>query len=75
MTITVRYSCYQCALIKVSCVVPARVDEDILVWMDQTLRVLAQDHAQRSPGCHPTQLHDLMIPMTNVGRIGGPPVQ
>jgi hypothetical protein len=75
MTITVRYSCYDCGLTKVSCVVPAREDEDVLVWMDQTLRRLAADHDQRSPSCHPTMLHDLMIPMSHADRIGGPPLQ
>jgi len=71
-TIQVFYSCPLCALRKVAISVPAREGEDVLQWMEATLRLLAADHAQRSPTCHPDQLHDLMIPMTGTARVGGP---
>lgn len=73
MTITVKYSCHDCGLVKAECVVPARQDEDVVVWMEHTIRLAAQDHARRSPRCHPKQLHDLMIPMPpGTDRVGGP---
>jgi hypothetical protein len=73
MTITVMYSCPECALTKVSCIVPAREEEDVLVWMDETIRLVAADHDRRSPRCHPKTLKDLYIPMPpGTDRIGGP---
>jgi hypothetical protein len=75
VTITVMYSCDECALSKVSCLVPAREDEDVTVWMEQTIRLISADHDQRSPGCHPKMLKDLYIPMTGTDRIGGPTLQ
>lgn len=75
MTITVLYSCVLCGLDRATCVVPARADEDVRVWMDQTIRVVAADHAHRSPTCTAQQLSNLMIPMTGADRIGGLAVQ
>lgn len=72
MTITVKYSCPLCGLSRVECDVPARGDEDVVVWMEQTIAVVGRDHARRSPACHPERLHDLMIPMTGVDKVGGP---
>jgi len=72
LTIQVFYSCPQCGLRKVRCNVPARQNEDVLDWMENTIRLLSTDHALRSPWCHPEQLHDLMIPMAGTNRVGGP---
>lgn len=75
MTIAVKYSCPACGLKAVSVDVPARTDEDVLVWMKQTIRLTSEDHARRSPHCHPERLHDLMIPMAGAARVGGPSLQ
>ena len=75
VTITCRYSCEGCGLDQVACAVPARADEDVLVWMEQTIRHLCADHARRSPHCHPQSLQELMIPIRGADRIGGPSLQ
>lgn len=75
VTIRVRYSCPDCGLKKVVCEVPARGEEDVRIWMEATIASVGADHQRRSPRCHPTQLHDLMIPMTGADRIGGPNIQ
>jgi hypothetical protein len=75
VTIVVLYSCAECALTKVRCAVPAREEEDVRVWMDQTIRLVSADHHRRSPRCHPKTLSDLMIPMTGTDRVGGPTQQ
>lgn len=73
MTITVKYSCDGCGLKRVEADVPARTTEDVVVWMDRTVRLLSRDHARRSPGCHPKALQEVMIPIgAGVDRIGGP---
>jgi len=73
LMITVFYSCPACGLKDVAVVVPARETEDVRVWMDKTIRLTCDDHAQRSPSCHPEQLHDLKIPITGADRVGGAP--
>lgn len=73
MTITVSYSCLLCGLRDAPVEVPARTDECVLKWMESTCRACAADHRTRSPYCHPTELHDLKIPMTGTDRVGGAP--
>lgn len=74
-TLRVLYSCPLCGLTAVPVDVPLRGDdEDVLVWMEQTIRLTGEDHARRSPDCHPEQLHDLQIPIAGTERIGGPQV-
>lgn len=73
LTITVLYSCDLCGLTDAHCDVPAREDEDVLVWMEQTIQLVAANHHRRSPLCRPKTLKNLMIPMTGRDRIGGPP--
>lgn len=75
MKITVLYSCDECKLVKVSCEVNARDQEDIVDWMDYLIKALAIDHHRRSPNCHPKQLTNLMIPIHNAKKIGGPAIQ
>jgi hypothetical protein len=75
VTIRVRYSCPACGLVSVNVDVPARETEDVVTWMEATVRATGADHNRRSPDCHPARLHDLMIPMTGTDRIGGPTVQ
>lgn len=73
VTVTVLYSCHVCGLTDIPVPVPARTDEDVLVWMEQTGGLLSQDHAQRSPLCHPKTLSNVKIPMTGADRVGGAP--
>jgi hypothetical protein len=75
LTITVLYSCPACGLADMPVPVPARTDEDVLKWMDATVRACCDDHRRRSPECRPTELYDLKIPMTGADRVGGAPVQ
>lgn len=72
-TVTVLYSCKLCGIERAPCAVPERLlSEDIGDWMKQTLGpALSRDHDQRSPGCKPDQLREVMIPMTGTDRIGG----
>lgn len=71
-TIKVRYSCHTCGLTKVSCLVPARGEEDVVSWMNSTVALLSADHRNRSPTCVPIdgQLHDVMIPIES-DKVGG----
>jgi hypothetical protein len=75
VTIRCLYSCDGCGLSRVSCDVPARSEEDVLAWMEQTIRVLSRDHARRSPTCHPRSLQEVMIPIEGAEKVGGPSVQ
>lgn len=70
-TITILYSCADCALVKVPCDVPSRGSEDVKQWMDATILVLAADHQRRSPGCRAKKLDSVMIPITGTDKIGG----
>ncbi len=75
LRIFVKYSCPLCGLFAVPCSVPARGEEDVRAWVEQTIHLVAEDHARRSPSCHPKRLHNLMIPMAGSDRIGGPVMQ
>lgn len=75
MTIEAFYSCPDCGLQRVRCEVPTRVEEDVIAWMNAALVHIGADHGRRSPGCHPKEFTDVMIPMTGANKIGGPAVQ
>ncbi|OFW05669.1 MAG: hypothetical protein A3H96_11455 [Acidobacteria bacterium RIFCSPLOWO2_02_FULL_67_36] len=75
LTIIVRYSCGLCGLYRVECVLPARGEEDVPVWMDATVRLLCLDHSKRSPRCHATELRDIMVTISGLDRIGWPVLQ
>lgn len=76
ITLKVMYSCHLCGLHDAPVFVPAREsEENVKPWIDRTILLLAKDHAARRPGCRPRQLHDLKIPITGAGWIGGPPLQ
>lgn len=75
MTITVKYSCDVCGLTDVQVEVRAREDEDVTTWMDQTVRRIARHHSGTSPFCTARTLKNLMIPITNADKIGGPSIQ
>ena len=74
LTIVVQYSCDLCGLKRVPVVVPARLHEEVMVWMDMVIRHVSADHALKRPNCHPEKLTDLLIPLTGVTKVGGPPV-
>ena len=74
LTIRCFYSCPLCGLKKAAVEVQARGSEDVVAWMDATIRTIAADHRRRSPLCRPVQLHDLMIPIHGSEKIGGPSV-
>jgi hypothetical protein len=70
--VTVSYSCHLCGIEKREVRVRARGDEDVVQWLEQTCMVdLGADHAAMSPHCHPTELKDIMIPITGTDKIGG----
>lgn len=70
----VLYTCHLCGLKDQPVKIPYRSPtEDIRVWMDHLTQRLGLDHATRSPGCDPEQLHDVKIPMpAGTQYIGGP---
>lgn len=70
--IMLRYSCPLCGLRDAETPVPARQEQDAAVWLDQTIRELARDHAARSPRCRAHQLRDIKIPIEGADRLGGP---
>lgn len=72
MTILCRYSCHACGLIDAPVQVQARGVEDVIAWMNATIRTLAADHARRSPGCQPDALQHVKIPMPRSGIVGAP---
>ena len=72
-SIAVLYSCPLCALIDVKVSVKAREPaEDVLVWMDNVIATVSNDHAHRSPDCHPDELKNVKIPTAGADYIGGP---
>lgn len=75
VNITVTYSCGLCGLLNVPALVPAREEEDVVVWFEATLiPTLSADHRHRSPTCHPDSLQSITIPLTGTERVGGPVV-
>lgn len=72
MFIIVYYSCAKCGLIKVPCLVKAREEETIDEWRTNLGKRLSDDHSERSINCHPKNLSNVMIPLTNVSKLGGP---
>jgi len=72
MTTRLQYSCDRCGIKRQILDVPARQDEDITVWMDRTIYLVAHDHRRLSPTCNAKSLTELLIPMTGTDRIGGP---
>lgn len=70
-TITVRYSCDLGKLLDAEVEIPARYEQDSVVqWMKDVGVLLSEDHEHRSPGCHPTALKNVMIPVGNARWIG-----
>lgn len=72
MTIVVKYSCARCGVRDAELTVPAREDEDVIVWMEEVIVLIAQAHRKAHPDCRERQLQNLMIPMPpGVDRVGG----
>lgn len=76
MTITIMYSCPACNVRNQKLDVPMREspNDSVLKWMEQTIRLVGEDHQKDHPGCRVRRLRDLTIPITNVEWIGGPPI-
>lgn len=72
--IVVRYSCTLCGLMDAECRVTERGDEGVLEWTEAMIVELCRDHAARSPGCHPKELHNIKIPIDGADKIGGAPI-
>ncbi len=72
-TIICKYTCGVCGLYRISVNVQARMEEDIMDWMDKILTpTLVADHEFRSPDCHPSRFSEVMIPTPEgTSRIGG----
>jgi hypothetical protein len=75
LTIGVRYSCHACGLSDIEVRVPAREEEDVLVWMDTMGHALKADHRSRSPACRATSAQNVKVPVAGTDRVGGAPVQ
>ncbi len=67
----VGFTCPSCRLDNVACDVPDRGAEDVTVWLEQTVRIVALDHRRLSPGCL-AQTVDLVIPFGGTQRVGAP---
>jgi hypothetical protein len=54
-TLTCKYSCSMCGLVKAIVEIPVRAEEQSVTdWMEKVCTpALCSDHAQRSPDCHP----------------------
>jgi hypothetical protein len=74
--IKIKYSCLQCSLKNIVLEVPARGDEDVVAWMQNSVGAnIKKDHTLRSPECPADSAQEVMIPMTGTDRIGGPTIQ
>lgn len=71
-TIGCLYSCSACGIRDVEVRVPAREEEDVVVWLERVCAVaIGADHVARSPHCRAQTMENLKIPMTGTDRIGG----
>lgn len=75
ITIKVRYTCTLCATLDVVVTVPARGDEDVGKWLDQTAAYIGDDHRRRSPKCVARKMTNLKIPITGADKVGGPIIE
>ena len=58
-----KYSCFKCGIRRQIVTVPAREDEDVVVWLETVAApALSADHDRRSPQCKITELSEVMIP-------------
>ncbi len=74
MKIRILYSCLICGLKDVACEVPAREEEDVIVWLHNSMLFVRDDHGRRSPKCNSDRASDIKIPMTGANKIGGPTI-
>lgn len=75
VTIRALYSCNGCGLKNIAVDVPARVDEDVVAWMDGTVQLLSVDHRRRAPLCTARSMQEIKIPIQGADRVGGPALQ
>ena len=70
--IQVKYSCFACGVLRQLVTIHSRQGEDVCEWMEKTcIPALCRDHDQRSPGCHPDKLSEILIPILDQNKIGG----
>jgi hypothetical protein len=74
LTIICKYTCHLCGLYRIPVHVPARdAGQHVGQWMKTVaIPALCEDHAKRSPLCHPKTLAEMMIPVAGADYIGGP---
>lgn len=72
-TVTVRYSCHGCGIVRREVVVPARMSDadDVVKWMETLAGVISVDHSRASPLCTATTMSEVMIPISGTDRVGG----
>jgi hypothetical protein len=59
-----KYSCRKCGIHRQIVTVRARVDEDVVTWLEKVCApALSADHDRRSPHCRITKLDEVMIPV------------
>ena len=64
LSITCKYSCFQCGIQRQDVVVSAREGENVVEWLEKVCApALSRDHDRRSPHCHITKLDEVMIPI------------
>lgn len=75
LTIQCLYTCKKCGLTDIPVDVPAREEEDVVVWVKASAELMGADHERRSPLC-PSRVIDLKIPVpASATKVGGPAVQ
>lgn len=73
--IEVRYSCVACGVQRATVAVPARGEEDVVVWVKDVMApAIGEDHAARSPFCSSRTMSEVLIPITGAEKVGGPVV-
>lgn len=69
----VKWTCKACGVRRRVLAVRARTDEDVTVWVRQTVDAVGQAHRQASPACTSKILDELLIQTDGTDRIGGAP--
>lgn len=77
LTIDYMYSCSLCGISQAHVAVRARTtEENVVEWLEGVAApAMGEDHARRSPSCHPKKLSEIRIPITGSDMVGGPCVQ
>lgn len=76
--LTIKFSCDVCGLFRHEMQIPAREDpavEAVVPWMENTIRMIGEEHSRVSPKCPARRLKDLMIPLPKEGEFLGQQVE